>query len=839
MTSRRLLKSTLFNVLLGLLTLLGTVLPTVANAQSVGASLEQGMAHYQVGRFSEAAAAWEQASQQYQQHEQPLNAALSLSYLSLAAQELGQWEQAQKSITQSLNLLDQSALNGEGLAIQAQALNTKGNLELARGQAQAAFDTWEQAEVAYRQAEDETGVLGSQINQAQALQTLGLYRRSRQLLEKVNETLQEQPDSQLKTTGLQSLGGALQVSGDLEQSRTVLQQSLDIAQRLNLPSEAILLSLGNTARGLDTQAALSYYQQAATVAASPLAKLEAQLNQLSLLIETEQWQEVQSLLSQIQPLLTKLEPSRAAVFAQVNLAQSLLKYHSATGQSPTLSTLTLLTQAQQQANTLNNRRAKSYVLGTLGRLYEQEQQWGEAQQVTGQALAIAQSLNAADIAYQWQYQLGRLLEAQQDTAGAIAYTAEAVNTLESLRGDLVAINPDVQFSFRESVEPIYRELVRLLLSTPTPDSLNQARQTIESLQVAELENFFREACLTAQPKQIDAIDPTAAVVYPIILKDRLAVILSLPGQPLHYHETRLSQSEVESTLNRLFQSLNPAFSNRERLRLSEQVYDWLIRPVEQELVSSQIETLVFVLDGSLRNLPMAALYNGEQYLVEKYSVALAPGLVLLDSQPLAQDRLKAVLAGISESNIGFSALPAVDEELALISSQLPSEELLNGEFTKTSFQEQIEKTPFPVIHLATHGQFSSNPQETFIVTWQDRVRVNELTTFLRTREQDNLSPLELLVLSACQTAAGDKQATLGLAGVAVRSGARSTLATLWSVKDESTAVLMTEFYQALTQAQAGVTKAEALRQSQIALIESPQFNHPLYWAPFVLVGNWL
>lgn len=838
MAVRRLLKIPLFNILLGLLTLLLSVLPTAASAQK-DAFLAQGIVLYQAGRFSEAAAAWQQASQQYQQQDNPLNTALSLSYLSLAAQELGQWEQAQDSITQSLDVLERSEIDQEGIAVQAQALNTKGNLELATGQAQAALATWQQAESAYRQAEDETGILGSQINQAQALQTLGLYRRSRQLLEAVNEKLQAQPDSLLKATGLRSLGVTLQVSGDLEKSQAVLQQSLDIAQRLELPSEAILLGLGNTARALqDTQSALEFYQQAATAAASPLAALEAQLNQLSLLIAAKQWQEVPALLAKIRPDLVKLGPSRAAVFAQVNFAKSLLKYHSETGNPPEQSTLKLLSQAVQHSESLNDSRSQSYALGTLGQFYEQKQQWEEAQKLTQQALVIAQKINASDIAYQWQYQMGRLLEAQQQSAEAIAYLSESVSTLQSLRSDLVAINPNVQFSFREGVEPIYRQLVRLLVSNPSQENLEQARQVVESLQVAELENFFREACLTAQSKQIDAIDSTAAVIYPIVLEDRLAVILSLPGQPLHYHETRLPQNEIESTLTGLFRSLNPAFSNQERLRLSEQVYNWLIRPVEADLTSSRIKTLVFVLDGSLRNLPMAALYDGEQYLVEKYSIALAPGLLLLGPKPIAQSQLKAVLAGISESNLGFSALPAVNEELSLISSQLPSEELLNRDFTKSSFQEQIEKTPFPVIHLATHGQFSSNPQETFIVTWQDRVKVNDLRSFLRSREQDNLTPLELLVLSACQTAAGDEQAALGLAGMAVRSGARSTLATLWSVRDESTALLMTQFYTELTGPQAG-TKAEALRQAQLALIESPTFNHPIYWAPFILVGNWL
>ncbi len=144
---------------------------------------------------------------------------------------------------------------------------------------------------------------------------------------------------------------------------------------------------------------------------------------------------------------------------------------------------------------------------------------------------------------------------------------------------------------------------------------------------------------------------------------------------------------------------------------------------------------------------------------------------------------------------------------------------------------------FPVVHLATHGQFSSKADETFILTWDGRINVNQLDTLLRIRETESPNAIELLVLSACQTAAGDKRAALGLAGIAVRAGARSTLASLWNVDDKSTAELMSQFYRELTSQK--LTKAEALRQAQLALLNNPKYQHPLFWAAYVLVGNWL
>ena len=808
--------------------------------------LDEGRLFYQAGRFAEAVEVWDRTANGYQQRGDRLNQSLTLNYLSLAYQELGKWEPAQRAIAQSFSLLDDSR---EGISQQifAQALNSRGSLQLSQGEAEAALDSWKQAAAVYQEVGDVTGALGSQINQAQALQVLGLYRRARTLLEQVNHQLQSQPDSTVKVTGLRSLGSALQVVGDLREAQQVLSQSLILAQSLRSTPDLspILLSLGNTARALqEPEQALTYYQQAVAQALTPLVKLDAQLNQLSLLIDTEQWEPARSLLNPVTEALATLPPSRAAVYARVNFAFHALNLWKESGTeaiaAPEIAQI--LARAVQEAQALQDPRAQSYAIGELGHLYKRTQQLSEAQQLTQQALAIATSINATEIAARWQWQLGRILAQQGQTDEAIVAYSQAVDSLGILRRDLVSISVDVQFSFQERVEPVYRELVSLLLkSHPTQDQLKQARETIEAMQLAELEDFFREACLDVQPVQIDQIDPHAAAIYPIILSDRLEVILSIPGQPLRHYSTELSQSEVERTLDHLLESLNPFFSDIERLRLSGQVYDWLIRPAEASLAAGEINTLVFVLDGLLRNLPMAVLHDGEQYLIEKYSIALTPGLQLLAPKAIAPEELRALTAGLTEARQGFSALPGVDQELAQIASTVPSRSILNGEFTALALRQQIAQTSFPVVHLATHGQFSSNPEETFILTYDQKIQMDEFQTLLRSRENRRgnspVSPIELLVLSACQTATGDKRAALGLAGVAVRSGARSTLATLWSVKDDSTSELMADFYREFSAA--NMSKAEALRRAQVALLQQPQYQHPFYWAPFILVGNWL
>ena len=231
---------------------------------------------------------------------------------------------------------------------------------------------------------------------------------------------------------------------------------------------------------------------------------------------------------------------------------------------------------------------------------------------------------------------------------------------------------------------------------------------------------------------------------------------------------------------------------------------------------------------------MALLHDGDRYIIEQYDLALTPGMQLLRNPSSKGTEEHAVIAGISEPHQGFTALPGVATEIASISQTLPAEILLNRQFTNPELQQQVSSQPISILHLATHGQFSSNAEDTFILTWSDRINVSEFDRLLNQRDSD--TPIDLLVLSACQTATGDNQAILGLAGMAVRSGAKSTLASLWSVSDRSTAELMDQFYRYLQQP--NTNKAQAIRQAQLSLLQNPQFQHPYYWSPFILVGNW-
>ncbi|NJP11847.1 MAG: CHAT domain-containing protein [Leptolyngbyaceae cyanobacterium RU_5_1] len=838
--------------------------------------MQQGKALYESGKFADAIAVLQQAVQRYQRQGDSLRQAIALSNLSLAHQQLGQWNEANQAITESLRLL-RSGEKPEirNLSFLAHALEIQGNVQLETGQAEQAIAIWQQAELVYKRLNDANGIAKSQINQAQALRVLGYYRRALTMLTELRQTFQTQPDSIAKAVELRSLGNALRLVGDPEQSYAILQQALTLAKRLQSAQEisTILFGLGNTARSQqNTQAAITFYQNAATSAPTAINKIQAQINLFSLLIDTNQQSTAQSLLPDIQTQLETLPSSQSSIYARIRLAQSLMKWQqikaeqriktdetngqlplsaSSVSESAAKSAAKLLSTAIQHARILGDRRAESGAIGSLGSVYEQTGQWQDAQKLTQQALNLAQGLNAPDLSYRWHWQLGRLLKQQGNITGAIAAYDAAVGDLRSLRGDLVAVNREVQFSFRESVEPVYRESVELLVQTQagesTEQNLDKARQRIEALQLAELDNFFREACLDTRTvlldKVVDQDNPTAAIIYPIILPNQLDVIVKLPKRSLHHHTIKIPKQDVEHLLQQLQQNLTELDATDTVQTLSQQVYRWLIEPIEPDLDRQGVNTLVFVLDGAFRSIPMAGLYTGQHYLVEKYAVALSIGLQLLPPKALVREPLNVLAAGLVEPPLQFQQqfppLPEIKSEFNLIAKTgIATQQLLDQAFTSQALAAKVNSVGFNVVHLATHGQFSSQAKDTFILAADGPINVTQLDSLLRSRSQSRSTAIELLVLSACQTAEGDDRAILGLAGVAVKAGARSTLASLWQIDDRSTAILIGEFYRELASRQ--VTKAEALRRAQLVLLKNyPNYDRPGYWAAYVLVGNWL
>lgn len=787
----------------------------------------------------------------------------------------------------------------EQLRIEAQSLTTQGHEQLALGKAEEALKTWERAMEIYAQIPDREGVRGSQINQSIALQSLGQYRRAcKTLLTTLNiginnqicepstegsQTIPEQPKSVISAIALRTFGDVLRGIGKLDQSLEALQQSLEIARNFDSPPDIsmALLSLGNTQRAsynqkldlyrrtespspIDRESAksqanraldcyLEATQQATNLSTPNITQIQAKLNRLSLLLEFESWLRKENLNSDVEDLQPKIESlvadlrqnqaaianlplSQTAIYAKINFAQSLNRLEKND------TAIQYALNALQQAKTLKDQRLEAYALGTLGHLYEHSQSLDQAQKLTQQALGVAQAIQAWDISYEWQWQLGRIYKAQGNIEGAIAAYDVAVKDLDRVRKDLLSINPDIQFSFQSDVEPVYREFLKILLRTEaSPNNLERASEVASSLQLAELETFLQ--CDLADLVPVDKINPPpAAIIYPILLEDRVEIIAKLPGleKPNRY-TTHISHEKFKETLEQLKGRLREKWNNvnRDILPPAQKLYEWLIEPAAPDLPAGG--TLVFVLDSTLQSIPMAVLHDGQQYLVQKYSIALSLGSQLPNPKSLPPGQWKALLAGVSEKGNSFPPdlppLPKVKDELIEINAIVQSQKLLNQQFTSEAFQNQINATPFPVVHLATHGQFSSDSEKTLIYAWDKPIRVKELDNILRSRGKTIRDPIELLVLSACETAQGDERAALGLAGVALRARARSTVASLWKVSDESTARFMKKFYEELNKKNA--TKAEALRQVQIAFLNDSYDQHPYYWAAFILSGNWL
>lgn len=802
-------------------------------------TLEQGEQLYAAGQFQEAVRVLKQVAENTSD---PTVQILAQRNLALVYRQLGEWQAATTAIAAAQTTLDITPLPNQQ-QLQAQLLEVLGGVQLDQGQGKTAIATWQQAVELYSQIGQTQASRQAQINQAQAMQQLGFHRQVVAALLPVVDTLAAAGDSFTHAVALRIRGDSLVQIGNLSEAQTTLELAQAIAQRLANPEalSAAALSLGNLKLAqAETAAALVYFDQADTAAAPPEVRVQAQLNRLATLAQTDQVAQVQTGWSSVANTLITLPVNQTTLFAKITLAQTLIALPVTRNPSPR-QIADLLATTIRQAQALGDRRSESFATGTLGHLYETLEQWPEAIQLTQSALELAQTINATDISYRWQWQLGRIYKAEAEADQAISAYSSAVDTLKRLRTDLVAVNPAVQVSFQDNVEPIHRELVSLLLAperATTSEDLETARATIESLQLAELDNFFREACLDTAAVDIDQLDERAAVVYPVILTDRLEIVVSLPNQALRHYASSVTVSELDTVIEQL-QRFLVLRVGRQYLSFAQQLYDWMIRPVMADLAMSDVDTLVFVLDGELRSIPMGVLHDGDQFLLEQYNIALTPGLQLINPRPIQSQPLQVVTAGLSEARQGFSALPNVVEEVKQIQSTVTtSAVLLDDGFTLDELESSLALQAAPIVHLASHGKFSSSSDETFVLTWDNRLDIPTLNNLLQTSELNQAGPIELLVLSACQTAAGDKQAALGLAGLAVRSGARSTIATLWQVNDEATAILMAQLYRNLSDRQ--ITKAEALRQAQLTVLRNPKFRqHPFFWAPYVLVGNWL
>lgn len=853
-------------------------LPLTSSVAAQGESLDvtqTGMTQYRSGNYTGAIETWQQI---LQKTTDPGQQSKLLEQLARAYQKVGQSE-AELTIWNQLITRYTTQQNAASLA---RILTEKAQALSRQGQSQNAMILLcDQAEI--QRCSDKSAI--------------GLARRV--------------GDRRTEAAALGSLGEAYRLQGDYDQAITVLNLALTLATELNIPifQASAQNSLGNTYRhraathyrksdAFKTQdpiesekiaaqgqaddrlavesyrASLVRFQQMGDSVAvlqgfTNLIPIYQRLNDRTMMQQT--WQQAYQLLQQ-------LPASRATAYGAIELARVLQQPRGLTnpigprcweGQAVTQAQ-SLLRNSQSIAMTIGDQRAQSFALGALGDLAECAGQWDTALNYSQQAiLAAEQHSSDRDSLYLWEWQRGRILRRQGNPKEAIEAYTRSIAVLEQVRREMVQASRDVQFDFRETIDPIYRELVDIRLSqegfgnlsmavskmksdpksNPKNENLKSTLETLDALKLAELQNYFGNNCVIEVVKnRIDErTQKNTAVITTVIGEERTAVIVSLPDGTRTFSWIPVKRSELEKTIEDYrigLESFDVAAQGYDST-LAQKLYGWLVAPFERELAG--VETLVFVQDGLLRSVPMSALHDGKQFLIQKHAIATAPSLSLVDADGIDRQDLNILALGLTqEATIGnryFQPLKQVEGELrGLIQSFPRTTILLDKEFNRSRIKTALQNSRYSILHIATHGKFGIEAEDTFFVTGdadqaQQRFNLNELEQLMR-RVSKNTEPLDLLVLTACETAIGDDRSALGLAGVAVQSGASSAIASLWAVNDSTTAQLSTSLYGQLANPQ--VSKAEALQAAQVKLIQRGGVTaHPYYWSAFVLVGNWL
>jgi CHAT domain-containing protein len=528
--------------------------------------------------------------------------------------------------------------------------------------------------------------------------------------------------------------------------------------------------------------------------------------------------------------------------------------------------------ALEAASALNEQRIAGYAAGGAGRVEEINGNFADALKYTRMAMFSAQRWGYQDILYLWQWQAARILRAQGLRDDAIRLNLVAVQTLQSVRHNFARNEVDY---FQKQIKPVYLDLADMLLARASlqkeresgQETLAEVLRTVELLRSDEMKEYLRDSCAGSGRSELTGrklAEMHVAVIYYIVFRDRIeALLASVAGLQ------RFTVAAPVAEISAAVQSFRDSLEKRDAgyLAYGKKLYEWLIAPLEPFLKDT--ETLVFVSDGVIRMVPMAALHDGKQYLIEKHAVALTQGLTITEgSGRISYNDIELFLGGITRGVNGTQEIPYVNEELGRIHQLYRGAMLKDEAFTVPSIDRELRDNPYPVLHIASHGQFGGDVANTFILTWDGRIDIDKLAGFVR-MSRYRREPLDLLTLSACSTAAGDERASLGLAGVALKAGAKSAVASLWDVDDQATSRFFISFYRILKDEPA-LSKAGAMRKAQLSMLhdgdpheasastrglnrgkrgvvispktgpgEAPAaYSHPYYWAPFVLTGNW-
>jgi tetratricopeptide (TPR) repeat protein len=630
--------------------------------------------------------------------------------------------------------------------------------------------------------------------------------------------------------------------------------------------------LGNLAFARkDSVRALKFYEQARTLG-HPQAELHlvASLN----VVRLSSKQDRAALLGDLLPHISQV-PDRAV---RARLLLNLAQQSSELDRSGLARAYDAYMQAIRDGESVQAQRIVVEALDALAQLYEVENRFDDAQTLNQRALKTAANAPVAlvqDILIRLEWRQSRLLKATGRLDDALAAMQRAATHLEVLRQDLPIEVEGGTTSFASLLRPIYVGLADLILLRQSSSDVGHrqaaamdAISILELSRQAELQDYLGERCSVLSATGGNQPVPAGtAVLYPLVLEDRIELLVKWSGGA-SYRTVKTSAATLKRLSADMADGLR-SYDNDDFLSPAQQLYNLLVLPVEGDLDAAQTNTLIIASEGFLRPIPFAALHDGQKFLIEKFALATVTGMSMTDQTLSDRKSLSSLLVGLAEPGTAVDKLepskfmgvaqvakanlrslnladsktvvrdalrlPGVTDEMRSLGQILSGARLLNDEFSVDRFSTEASTGNYRILHIASHGIFGGDASSSFILASDDVLSMNGLQSILRS---DNLkrSPIELLTLSACETAEGNDRAPLGFSGAAIKARARSVLGTLWPVVDDAAQKVMTRFYGEFVGNQAG--KAAALRQAQVALLIEPATNHPFYWAPFTLVGNW-
>ncbi|MBF0320471.1 MAG: CHAT domain-containing protein, partial [Nitrospirae bacterium] len=511
----------------------------------------------------------------------------------------------------------------------------------------------------------------------------------------------------------------------------------------------------------------------------------------------------------------------------INIAKA---YMSMAGKSNIHNAYNALEEAQKTAVSIGDNKALPFIFIYKSKLYETQKDYKSALVLLRKSLSAATTYDVKESVYTIYRQMGRILNktGKTDEADeAITAYRDAVRAIEDIGLDaFVNCTLCGETFFKTEIEPVFYELAECLIErsskagshAASQKDLYEARDTIEQLRAAELKDYFKDTCIDiqkARESRLDTVSDKSAVLYMVSFPEKLYILVSFPSGIKMYHVNISSGDYNREVLT--FRRLLEKRTTMEYLPHGQRLYDILIRPIEQDLALNETDTIVYVPDRVLRMVPLGALHDGKDFLIRKYAVAGTVGVFLTDAGAFkAEKDSRMLVTALTEPRQGYVPLPFILDEVKGIGQAYNSNLLMNEKFVLPNLKSEFKDKQYTILHMASHGEFTGDAAKAFIITWDGKITINDLETQIK-EGRYSAKPMELLALSACETAVGDERAALGLAGLSVKMGVKSTIASLWSVNDEATSILLVDFYKELKTS--GGFKAKALRRAQLTMLD--------------------